>query len=114
MNSGIVYILTNEGIPDFIKIGHTTRSIEGRMRDLDKTGVPLPFECYLAAKVENPKEVEKMLHNVFACDRVRDNREFFRTEPHRPAIVLRHIMREDVTPKNPKIGDTKEEQESGV
>ena len=114
MNTGIVYILTNEGIPDFIKIGHTTRSVEGRMRDLDKTGVPLPFECYLAARVERPEEVEKMLHKVFGCDRVRENREFFRTEPHRPAIVLRHIMLEDATPENLKIGDTEEEQEINV
>jgi len=47
--SKIVYILTNQSMPDTIKIG-ITDNLERRMRELDKTSTPLPFECYYAVE----------------------------------------------------------------
>tara|TARA_B110000259_G_scaffold18576_1_gene19525 strand:+ start:248 stop:370 length:123 start_codon:yes stop_codon:yes gene_type:complete len=37
-----VYILTNEAMPGIIKIGWTDKSVEERMKELDKTATPLP------------------------------------------------------------------------
>ena len=48
--SKIVYILTNQSMPDTIKIG-ITDNLERRMRELDKTATPLPFECYYAVEI---------------------------------------------------------------
>ena len=44
---GIIYVLVNEAMPGLIKIGKITKegkSVEDRMKELDSTGVPLPFE----------------------------------------------------------------------
>ena len=59
MSEGIIYILINEAMPNFVKIGKTTTTVEQRMRALDTTGIPLPFECYYAARVRDMNFVEK-------------------------------------------------------
>lgn len=41
----IVYILTNEAMPGYIKIGRTGTSVEQRMRELDKTSTPRRFSA---------------------------------------------------------------------
>ena len=74
---GVVYVLSNPAIPNMIKIGRTDRPIEQRMRELDDTGVPLPFVCVAAWEFENAPTVEKALHRAFADRRVRPSREFF-------------------------------------
>ena len=54
----IVYILTNESMPDTIKVG-ITGNLDRRIKELDTTGTPLPFECYYAVEVENAAAIEK-------------------------------------------------------
>lgn len=108
----IVYILTNEAMPDYIKIGKTN-DIMRRIQDLDWTNIPLPFKCYYAAKVNDSNFVERQLHSIFTESRTRSNREFFKVNPERvvAAIKLREI--EDVTPRQDTEGyaDVKEELE---
>ena len=70
-----VYILTNEAMPGIIKIGWTDSSIEQRMKELDKTGTPLPFTCYYAKQVDDPNFVESKLHEAFDKFRIRDNND---------------------------------------
>ena len=98
MNEGIVYVLTNPAMPKMVKIGKTGRGVETRLNDLYTTGVPLPFECSYAAKVEDMDKVEKAFHNAFGPYRVNPRREFFAIEPEQ-AIGLLDLMKiEDVTP----------------
>ena len=101
-NSGIVYLLTNEAMPGFVKIGNTTRK-DPRVRidELYNTSVPVSFECVLAVRVENPAEIEGALHKAFASNRINSNREFFQIEPDQPAAILDMLIsmgNEDVTP----------------
>ena len=96
----IIYILTNEAMPGYVKIGFTNGSVEGRLKQLDRTNTPLPFECYYACEVEKAREDEQWLHSVFADRRVRDGREFFRIDPERVVVALRRIEKKDVTPKD--------------
>lgn len=95
----LVYILTNEAMPDMVKIGMTTVGVPDRMRSLDNTSVPLPFECYYAARVEDMARVESALHTAFGDKRVRGSREFFRIDPYRAKAVLELLAIEDVTPR---------------
>ncbi len=65
---GIVYVLTNPVMPGIVKIGMTERSdIDKRLRELYTTGVPVPFECAYACKVDpaDCAKIEKALHKAF-------------------------------------------------
>ncbi len=87
----IVYILRNESMPEYAKIGFTHGNIRERLKQLDRTGVPLPFEVYYAAIVEDAEKEEKWLHSIFADRRTRDNREFFKMNPEYAALALKRV-----------------------
>ncbi len=105
MDEGVIYILTNEAMPGLVKIGLTRGKIEQRMRELDTTGVPLPFECFLAYQVANSGEREKRLHDAFDNVRVRQRREFFTIAPERVASALLMADGIDVTPRTDVVED---------
>jgi hypothetical protein len=105
MTEGIIYILINEAMPGYTKIGKTTTSVEQRMRELDATGVPLPFECFYAAQVVNMDLVEKKLHDAFGDHRVRPRREFFMIDPERVQSALEIAGGADVTPRQDVVED---------
>lgn len=95
---GFVYILKNESMPGLIKIGITDNTKE-RLRTLNNTSVPLPFEASFVCKVKKKdmKRIEDALHKAFAPDRVNPKREFFRTEEERVIPVLSLFSVENVT-----------------
>ena len=86
----IVYILTNEAMPDYIKIGKTNNVVR-RIQDLDWTNIPLPFQCYYAARVKDASFAETQIHSIFADNRVRSNREFFKVNPERVVAAIKLI-----------------------
>ena len=94
----VVYVLTNPAMPNLVKIGFTQRAIEQRMKELDQSGVPLPFECFYAAEVTNCREVERALHEAFDDHRLRRSREFFRLSPEKPRAIMRLVAVREVTP----------------
>ena len=85
--SKIVYILTNESMPDTIKVG-ITDNLDRRVRELDNTSTPLPFECYYAVEVENASVIEKKIHEGLDDKRIRQNREFFNATPEQAKAIL--------------------------
>jgi hypothetical protein len=100
MQYGIVYLLTNPCMPGLVKIGMTTQEdIDKRMRELYTTGVPVPFECQFACKVNNKDcaKIEKALHTAFDPQRVNRNREFFRINVEQAKAILELFHHTDVT-----------------
>jgi hypothetical protein len=110
MIDNILYVLINEAMPGYVKIGRTS-NLEQRIRSLDTTSVPLPFECVYACRVMNGIQVEKLLHDTFLDRRVRSNREFFEISVDRVISALRLAEIEDVTPKRDFV-ETKEDQQA--
>ena len=106
----IVYILINEAMPGYTKIGRTT-NLEQRIRSLDTTSTPLPFECFYAATVNDANFVEKKLHDAFDDHRVRSNREFFEISPERVVAALQLAAIEDITP-NQDFVETAEDKKA--
>ena len=108
----IIYILVNEAMPGFIKIGRTN-DINRRIQDLDWTNLPLPFQCFYAAEVANVNFVESQIHSAFADNRVRSNREFFKMNPERVVAIIKLIEIKNVTPKQEGVTspEVKEELE---
>jgi len=97
----IVYILTNESMPETVKIGFTD-NLPRRLRELDNTSTPLPFECFYALEVEDARGIEDLLHEAFDDKRVRQNREFFNCTPEQAKSALKIAEKmggRDVTPK---------------
>lgn len=102
-NPGVVYILSNPAMESYLKIGYTQgtgpQDVIDRMRQLDTTATPLPFDCEYAAVVENYEQVERALHVAFGENRVRPSREFFEgIPPFRVKAVLELLALDDVTP----------------
>ncbi len=83
----IVYVLTNEAMPGMVKIGRTA-NLEERLKQLNTTGVPLPFDCAYAVEVEDSNRLEQSLHQLFQENRVHPKREFFRVAQERVVLAL--------------------------
>lgn len=94
MNKGFVYILTNPSYKDnIIKIGYTI-NLKNRLSQLDKTGVPMPFEPYMTVETAKYKELEKVIHHEIdklTDFRTRENREFFEIDPIDAADLLKNL-----------------------
>lgn len=111
---GIVYILVNEAMPGYIKIGKIekeNKTVADRIAELSTTSVPVPFECTYAARVDRVSEVERALHNAFGDFRKNPKREFFSVSSERVVAILKLLALEDVTP-SPDAGVTKEDAEA--
>ncbi len=95
----IIYILTNEAMPGYVKIGKTTTTLEQRVRELSSsTSVPLPFTCFYACSVPSCDFVEKQLHEAFGDNRINPKREFFKIAPSRVVAALKIAEIDNLTP----------------
>ena len=114
----IIYILTNQSMPEYIKIGFTHGDVNKRIKELDRTGTPLPFEVYYAATVENAEKEEKWLHSIFADRRARNSREFFKMNPEYATLALKRVeiketkINSELTPEQEKEVDEDKERRS--
>lgn len=106
----IIYILINEAMPGYVKIGKTTSSVEQRILELSRSSaVPLPFECYYAARVTDAKKVEEAFYDAFGDHRVNPRREFFIIAPERVVAILKLLELKDVTPSRNVGVESKED-----
>ena len=74
---GYVYFALNAAMPQFLKVGFTSKRLQERMTELHTTGVPIPFEIGACYAVHSPAECEAELHQVLQPYRVSSQREFF-------------------------------------
>lgn len=98
---GIIYVLTNDAMPNMIKIGRTSgESVDRRVAELSRaTGVPLPFKVAVARTVHDARVVERALHVAFAPDRVNPSREFFSISADRAVAIINAFPGDDLTPQ---------------
>lgn len=91
---GFVYVLQNEAMNGYYKVGMTRRPPHQRAEELSAaTGVPMPFKVVYYAEVENPVAVERHVHSVLDDYRA-EGREFFRC---RLALILEVIRNTGAT-----------------
>jgi hypothetical protein len=73
-----VYVLSNPSYPEgTYKIGHTTKSVKNRMKELDSTGVLTPFKLEAQYEVSDSFDAEKQIHEDLKQYRLNKSREFF-------------------------------------
>ena len=108
---GFVYILTNAAMPTYVKIGMTRKDdVTARLRELDTTGVPLPFEIAYHARVPHCAKLERVLHKVFEDRRVRHNREFFTANPELARLIIELVKIDDLAVSDADQGITPEQR----
>ncbi|MDO8529390.1 MAG: GIY-YIG nuclease family protein [bacterium] len=108
----IIYILINEAMPGYVKIGRTSANLEQRIRDLSaSTSIPIPFTCFHACTVKNAQFVEHQLHDAFDNNRINPKREFFQIAPERVVAALKLAEIENITPKKDFV-ENKEDQQA--
>ncbi|EPO6695902.1 GIY-YIG nuclease family protein [Pseudomonas aeruginosa] len=78
---GYIYLLSNPSMPGLLKIGHTMDLPEQRLRQLNTTGVPLPFILEACFLVDDPESLERAVHTALTPHRPVQNREFFNLSP---------------------------------
>lgn len=107
----IIYLLTNEAMPGYVKVGRTTTSLEQRIKELSaSTSVPLPFTCFYACLVTDSSFVEHQLHDAFDNNRVNPRREFFQIAPERIVAALKLAEIENITPKKDFVESVEDQQ----
>ena len=107
----IIYVLTNEAMPGYVKIGRTSSNLEQRIKDLSaSTNIPIPFTCFYACTTKNAQFVEHQLHDAFDNNRINPKREFFQIAPERVVSALKLAAIEDVTPKKDLVDNPKDRQ----
>jgi len=109
--SEIIYVLTNEAMPGYVKLGKTTTTLEQRMKELSSsTSVPLPFTCFYACTVKDSTFVERQLHDAFDHNRPNKKREFFQISPARIVAALKLVELENITPTDDFITTVEDHQ----
>ena len=98
----VVYLLSNEAIPGWVKIGRTNE-LERRLKELYNTSVPLPFKVEDTLKTHSHQEgftLEKSIHEII--DTINPNlrklteakrREFFRLSVEEGLNVFRLVSK---------------------
>ena len=92
---GYVYILTNPSFrEDWVKIGKT-QNLKERLKALDNTSCPLPFDVYATLRTTRYDEAEEFVHEFIShfnqSLRVRPNREYFKVAPEEALSILYRV-----------------------
>lgn len=114
---GIIYVLTNDAMPNMIKIGRTSgEGVERRVAELSRaTGIPLPFKVAVARAVQDARTFERALHIAFGPDRVNPAREFFSIAPERAIAIINAFSGQELTPQTERaVEQAVEESEPGT
>lgn len=100
MAEGTIYILTNQAMPGYVKVGKTLADdVNERIRQLSaSTSIPLPFDCFYAARVPDVDRAEALLHDAFGDHRPNPRREFFTIDPERVRSAVMLAAIQEVTP----------------
>jgi hypothetical protein len=86
-NIEYIYVLTNPGYPDLVKIGMTKYTVEGRVRSINRTSTVHEWVPKFALPVSkgNAFRVEQQVHKHFSDKRISSDhgneREFFQIDP---------------------------------
>jgi hypothetical protein len=84
MARGWVYVMTNEAMPNLVKVGFTLKDTELRAQELSNTGVPGKWIVKYEVFVIHPRDVEQKVHKLLS--EYLHSKEFF-TCPVQVAIA---------------------------
>ena len=74
---GFVYVLKNDCMPHYYKVGMTRLSVQDRIKSLSSTSLPKDFECVISFESDHVLQLERHLHKELKAVRFGRGREFF-------------------------------------
>jgi hypothetical protein len=86
---GWVYVMTNESMPDLVKVGFSTKDPSLRAAELNHTGVPTPYQVIYEGLVHEPRAVEQRAHVLLKSHRV--GKEWFRCDVQTAVAAIQSI-----------------------
>ena len=92
---GWVYVITNNAMPNIVKIGFTYRKPEERAYELGRgnSGAPLPYKVKYCIFTDFPYKVEQKVHSKLRNKRV--GKEWFKVSPEHAVMIIKEIA-EDI------------------
>ena len=100
--------MTNEHMPNFVKVGYTDRTPEERLAEAngDTWSIPV-WKCETSIKVRNPRDTEKVLHKILSYEdgRVSSRREFFTASvvAIKNLFDLLRTQQDEISPVSPQV-----------
>ena len=130
MSKGVIYILTNPSIPQYVKIGYAS-DLQRRLRELNRSeALPYAFRAYATYDVDH-KLTDKALHELIdqlnpdlrtieTFDGRTRTKEFFEMAPEDAYAILEAIARisgtegrlHRVTPTGEQVEEEREAEEA--
>jgi Leucine-rich repeat (LRR) protein len=89
---GWVYIISNKATPDVIKVGYSTNDPIGRAKAFG-TGSPYQYQVEYEILVNNPRQIEKLAHNVLLP--VNEGKEWFRCDIKKAVSAIKEVVGEE-------------------
>ena len=92
VNEGWVYVLTNEAMPNLVKIGYTIKDPAIQAEELSSVvEVSFPFVVVYKAFVYQPHQLELAVHKKLDSKRQNGTREFCECEPLEAIELIREL-----------------------
>jgi hypothetical protein len=112
MKTGWVYIMVNDSMPGFVKVGYTSGTPQERAAEICGTGVPMPFIVVTAFLfADNARNIEQLSHSFLNQYRASANREFFKCSPEKAAFAIVNAadkINEEILKNTPKLLSSEE------
>lgn len=97
-NKEYVYVMSNLSFSDILKIGWTRKHPNIRAKDLNSSGVPMPFTVEFVVVTENGRKLEKKIHTHLNKYRVNSKKEFFKISKNDLVEILTNELILNLTP----------------
>ncbi len=91
---GWVYVLSNKGHPNLVKVGFSTKDPQKRAEDLYTTGAPHKFVVEYDVLVEAPESIERKVHK--ALRKFHENREYCKCSPEQAVLIIRRELGDSI------------------
>ncbi len=87
---GYVYVISNKGMPDLIKVGFSTKDPHERAKELGNTGSPHPYKVEYEVLVNDPYSIEQTVHRTM--NNCHEAKEWFRCTVEYAIIQVQTVI----------------------
>ena len=91
---GWVYVITNKGLIDLVKVGFTTKVPDYRAEDLSKAGHPYPCVVEYEVLINEPRQIEQKVHKALA--EKWESKEWFRCSIEEAIAAIKQVVGENI------------------